>query len=71
LVLSAAATVAAALSRDTAGDALQAIKNARSCFDSGSGPICVNGQTGNFVSKMVTLRASILVNATAADKAGL
>jgi|GEM_PF-4791639 len=69
--IAAGGTVAAALARDLAGTALQNVKDARSCFDSGTGPVCVNGQTGNFVSKMNTLKASILANAIAADKAGL
>ncbi len=70
-VLSVASTVAAALSKVTADDAVQAVQNAIDCFDSGTGPICVNGQTGLFVSKLSALTTTIRNNAVAADAAGL
>ncbi len=70
-VVAAASTAAAILSKDTAEDALQAVKDAQSCFDNGTGPVCTNGQTGNFVSKLATLTAQIKANAIAADNAGL
>jgi hypothetical protein len=70
-VVATAATVAAALAADTADDALVAVQNARSCFDSGTGPICTGTQTGLFVSKMAALRTQIRANAIAADAQGL
>ena len=70
-VLSVASTVAAALSKVTADDAVQAVQNAVDCFDLGTGPICTNGQTGLFVSKLLALTTTIRNNAIAADAAGL
>ena len=70
-VVSVAATVAAALGKTTADDALQLVKDAQQCFDSGTGPICTGGQTGLYVSKLAALTIQIRANAVAADAAGL
>ncbi len=70
-VVATASTVAAALTQASADDALQAVKDAQACFDNGTGPVCTNGQTGNFVSKLANLTTIIRANAIAADNAGL
>jgi len=71
IAAAALSTAAAALSKVTADDSVTAVQNAINCFDSGTGPICVNGQTGQFVSKLATLTTTIRANAIAADAAGL
>ena len=71
VVVATASTAAAVVAKNSADDALQAVIDAQSCFDNGTGPICTNGQTGNFVSKLATLTITIRANAIAADSAGL
>ncbi|MCF6317711.1 MAG: type II secretion system GspH family protein [Proteobacteria bacterium] len=70
-VLSVASTAAAALSKISADDSVQAVQDAIDCFDSGTGPICTGGQTGLFVSKLLALTSTIRNNAITADAAGL
>jgi len=67
-VTTAASTVAAALSRDTAIDAQTEIRNAKNCFRSGTS--CDVG-TGQFISRALALIGTIRTNAVRADREGL